>query len=487
MNNNSSSSSIRLKPFGQLESLSASAPWAIFPRKKLDVTYRDIGAGLAACLQLRERQRSEYEQKITKLWNSTGQTVVTLSIRYYMNGLNANMTENDLITAFDLLLQTLKLPVGSEVLCSAITIPDMMYVLRYHALVPVPVDVDPKTLAVNVKLLKEAVTDKTKMIVIAHIFGSRCPLDEVLEVARNHDLLVVEDCAQAFMGMQYTGENRADVSMFSFGTIKTATSFGGAVIHVKNPVVLEEMRRRERRYPCHTNVSFFKKLMKYGVLHGISTPALYGLFIHACRAVGGVTINRCCWCINIADHDKVITSAIRGFSGGELVSLIQYRPSMALLGLMHHRLTCIDEQYIRLRKSKSEQLATAIKDLPNVFVRFRVTMLRSTTIGCSLFVFRPRKKFGFRLLSTDHVGVLERVLTSLPVLRSWLTCQGTIVGSILFTFSLGRDHDPVHAKNIMARYFYSLVYLPVTPETPEWAIERMTCCLRDALRSSSRL
>ena len=85
------------------------------------------------------------------------------------------------------------------------------------------------------------------MIVVAHIFGSRSPLDEVLEVARNHDLLVVEDCAQAFMGMQYMGEHRADVSMFSFGTIKTATSFGGAIVHVKNPVVLEEMRRRERR------------------------------------------------------------------------------------------------------------------------------------------------------------------------------------------------------------------------------------------------
>ena len=42
------------------------------------------------------------------------------------------------------------------------------------------------------------------------------------------------------------------------------------------------------RYPCHTNLFFFKKLVKYGVLHGISTPALYGLFLHACRAAGGM-------------------------------------------------------------------------------------------------------------------------------------------------------------------------------------------------------
>ena len=87
----------------------------------------------------------------------------------------------------------------------------------------------------------------TKMLLVAHIFGTRFPLDTVLEVARSHSLVVVEDCAQAFVGSQYTGDDRADVSMFSFGTIKTATSFGGALIRVKNPVVLNEMRRRERR------------------------------------------------------------------------------------------------------------------------------------------------------------------------------------------------------------------------------------------------
>lgn len=67
---------------GQLESLSAVAPWAIFPRKKLDVTYRDIGAGLAACFQLKEHERDEYEHKITQRWDPSGHAMVTLSIRY---------------------------------------------------------------------------------------------------------------------------------------------------------------------------------------------------------------------------------------------------------------------------------------------------------------------------------------------------------------------------------------------------------------------
>ncbi|CAI5737275.1 unnamed protein product [Hyaloperonospora brassicae] len=409
-----------LRPFGDFERLSARAPWAIFPRKKLDVTYRDIAAGLAACLQRSESQRAELEVQISHLWDVRGRILLTLSIR----------------TGFDLLLQTLRLPAGSEVLCSAITIPDMIHVLRHHNLVPVPVDVDFETLAVDGDVLERAITKNTKLLLVAHIFGSLFSLDTVLEVAHRHNLVVVEDCAQAFVGTQYTGDDRADVSMFSFGTIKTATSFGGAIIRVKDSAVLSEMRRRESRYPCHANLFFFKKLMKYGVLHGMSTPALYGLFLHACRAAG-------------ADHDKIITSA--------------YRPSMALLGLMHRRLMCTDDKYVLLRKSKSEQLARAIEDLPNVSIpghkaEKHFYWLFPVCVPSPRDVVRHMNEHGFDVTS----GATQLAYVPSP---------------------LGHGYDPVHAKSIMS----SLVYLPVTPETPGWAIEKMACCLRDALRSSSRL
>ncbi|KAJ0410332.1 hypothetical protein P43SY_002664 [Pythium insidiosum] len=318
--------SAHLKPFGPLEQLSASAPWAIFPRKKLDVTYGDIAAGLFSCLTLREAQRDEYLQKIAQHWDPTGLSMVTLSVRYIAWP-----------TGFDLLLQTLKLPPGSEIICSAITIPDMIYLVRYHGLVPIPVDLDADTLAMDTSKIRDVVTEKTRAIMIAHVFGTRHPLQEVLELAEELNLMVIEDCAQAFAGMAYTGDRRADVSMFSFGTIKNATAFGGALIRVKNADLLEEMKRRETRYQSRSTSFFIKRLLKYGALHGLSTPALYGVLLHACRSIG-------------ADHDKVITSAIRGFSGGDLVALIRHRPSMPLLGLLHRRLTCVDDAYIELRK-----------------------------------------------------------------------------------------------------------------------------------------
>ncbi|GLD95312.1 hypothetical protein PINS_up003956 [Pythium insidiosum] len=426
--------SAHLKPFGPLEQLSASAPWAIFPRKKLDVTYGDIASGLLSCLTLREAQREEYLQKIAQHWDPTGLSMVTLSVR----------------TGFDLLLQTIKLPPGSEIICSAITIPDMIYLVRYHGLVPVPVDLDADTLAMDVSKIRDVVTEKTKAVMIAHVFGTRHPLNEVLELADELNLMVIEDCAQAFAGMKYTGDREADVSMFSFGTIKNATAFGGALIRVKNADILEEMKRRETRYPSRSTSFFIKRLLKYGALHGLSTPALYGILLHVCRGIG-------------ADHDKVITSAIRGFSGGDLVSLIRHRPSMPLLGLLHRRLTCVDDAYIELRKRKSEQLMEAIRDLPDVEI--------------------PGRR------AKDHYYWLFPVVVTSPTrVVKFMNAEGFDVtsGATQLTFipsPHGEQHDPAIAKRIMQ----SLVYLPITAETPDWAMEKMIKCFRQAVQTSSRL
>lgn len=56
------------------------------------------------------------------------------------------------------MLQSLKLPEGSEVLVSGVEIADMLYVLRYHGLVPVPVDVKTETLGINVDLIEDKIT-----------------------------------------------------------------------------------------------------------------------------------------------------------------------------------------------------------------------------------------------------------------------------------------------------------------------------------------
>lgn len=95
-------------------------------------------------------------------------------------------------TAFDLYLKTLKLPRGSLVICSALTIPDMVTIFEEHGLVPVPVDLDPETLAPEPGSLEAEVErygggcdvvengvgaqqqqQRVRAIYVAHVFGAQ--------------------------------------------------------------------------------------------------------------------------------------------------------------------------------------------------------------------------------------------------------------------------------------------------------------------------
>ena len=90
-------------------------------RKRIDIRWSDIVAGLGYCAQPADRQKSIDE--LETLWSSSHQAFACLSVR----------------TGFDLLLKTLNWAPGSEVILTAMTIPDMARILREHKLAPVPV------------------------------------------------------------------------------------------------------------------------------------------------------------------------------------------------------------------------------------------------------------------------------------------------------------------------------------------------------------
>jgi len=76
--------------------------------------------------------------------------------------------------------------------------------------------------------LKEAIQEsgagkpRVKAIVPVHLYGHPANMPAIMEIARRHDLRVIEDCAQAFVGSAYAGHPDSDCALFSFGPIKTA-------------------------------------------------------------------------------------------------------------------------------------------------------------------------------------------------------------------------------------------------------------------------
>ena len=146
---------------------------------------------------------------------------------------------------------------------SAVTIPDMVRIIEHHQLVPVPVDVDGPTLQPVLEHFERSITPRTRAILVAHLFGTHIEMGPIVELARQHDLLVIEDCAQAFVGSAYAGHPDSDCALFSFGPIKTATALGGAVVRVRDAELRSRMRDLQNAYPMQSRSAYLKRLVKY--------------------------------------------------------------------------------------------------------------------------------------------------------------------------------------------------------------------------------
>jgi dTDP-4-amino-4,6-dideoxygalactose transaminase len=134
---------------------------------------------------------------------------------------------------------------GDEVLtpvftCTATNIP-----LLYIGAKPVFVDVDPKTLNIDVSHARKVITKKTKAIVCVHYGGLACEMDEIQELADEYGIPVIEDAAHA-VGAKYKNKNVGSISdftMFSFQAIKHITTGDGGLLTFKDKDLLEKAKR----------------------------------------------------------------------------------------------------------------------------------------------------------------------------------------------------------------------------------------------------
>ncbi|MDB6146453.1 MAG: DegT/DnrJ/EryC1/StrS aminotransferase [Spartobacteria bacterium] len=134
---------------------------------------------------------------------------------------------------------------GDEVITVPNTFMATAEAITYCAARPVFVDVDEQTYTMDPAELEKAVTSKTKAIIPVHLFGQPADMDPILEFAREHDLFVIEDAAQAH-GAEYKGRRAGtlgDAGCFSFYPGKNLGAFGeaGAVI-TNNPDLQEKIR-----------------------------------------------------------------------------------------------------------------------------------------------------------------------------------------------------------------------------------------------------
>lgn len=121
---------------------------------------------------------------------------------------------------------------GDEIITTSITDMGALTPMIYQGAIPVFADVDAKTYNVTAETIGARITDRTKAIMVTHLFGNACDMDPIMELARKHDIKVIEDCAQAFL-TTYKGRKVGtigDIGCFSMQQGKHITTGEGGLV-----------------------------------------------------------------------------------------------------------------------------------------------------------------------------------------------------------------------------------------------------------------
>jgi perosamine synthetase len=147
-------------------------------------------------------------------------------------------------TALQLALAAARIGPGDEVLMSSSTNIATALAAVHNGAMPVPVDSENETWNLDLDLVEALITPRTKAIIPVHLYGHPVDMDRLLEIARKHDLLVIEDCAESHGATcrgRMTGSFGA-MSCFSFYANKIITTGEGGMICTSDAALAERLR-----------------------------------------------------------------------------------------------------------------------------------------------------------------------------------------------------------------------------------------------------
>ena len=152
--------------------------------------------------------------------------------------------------ALQIALMALNLQEGDEIITSTFTFIATAEVIALLGLKPIFVDVYPDTFGINIEQVKAKISPKTKVIIPVHLYGQTCNMEELCQIAKDNNLYIIEDTAQA-INSEFTFSNGdkkfagtiGDIGTTSFFPSKNLGCFGdGGAIFTNNDTLAEKMR-----------------------------------------------------------------------------------------------------------------------------------------------------------------------------------------------------------------------------------------------------
>ncbi len=194
--------------------------WPVFDERDIETVTRTVKSGRWGGFPYPGPNTAEFAVKFAEMQGGG----------YAVPMLNGTIT-------MEVALRTVGIGWGDEVIVPAYTFQATAYAPMVAGALPVLVDIDPDTYCIDPNKVEEAITEKTKAIIVVHIAAQMADMDAIMEIAKNHKLLVIEDSAHAH-GAKWRGMGAGtigDFGSFSLQSAKSLTTGEGGVLLCKDP------------------------------------------------------------------------------------------------------------------------------------------------------------------------------------------------------------------------------------------------------------
>lgn len=161
-------------------------------------------------------------------------------------GCNYGIATSSGTTALDIALKSAGIEEGDKIITTPFTFIASSNSILYSGAEPVFVDIDRNTYNISPELIREKMEEEPeiKALLIVHLYGLPCNMDEIMDIVDEYNLILIEDCAQAH-GAEYCGQKVGtfgDVAIFSFYPTKNMTTGEGGIVLTGDKEIMERAR-----------------------------------------------------------------------------------------------------------------------------------------------------------------------------------------------------------------------------------------------------
>ncbi|MFH1460410.1 MAG: aminotransferase class I/II-fold pyridoxal phosphate-dependent enzyme [Candidatus Omnitrophota bacterium] len=184
--------------------------------------------------------------------------------------------------ALYLTLKALGAKEGDQIIIPAYTVSEVIDVIILCKLIPVFVDINLKDANIDVSLIEKRITPNTKFILMVHMFGCPCDIDEIIAISKKYNLKVIEDGAQS-CGAEYKGKkigSFGDIGYFSFGIMKNLNTLGGGMIVAQNSDRINFIRKQINKFSENLMGQLFKKTVLVFFVSILTTPVIFSFVVY---------------------------------------------------------------------------------------------------------------------------------------------------------------------------------------------------------------